>query len=108
MKRRARVRAKTILFGKMKNVRARFAIEDVAEKAVVRTDEDVAACLDCDRSAAGADARIDNSEMNGAGRKIPITREQCKRRGRHRMRRNIVRDVNERYIRMGRKDHALH
>ena len=87
---------------------AGWASSTRVKQAVVRAHEQPAAGADRERPPLRADARVDDRHEDGARREVPVRGVEGERARRDVVGRDLVDDVDERRLRAGGQDRALH
>src|SRR6185369_6707390 len=85
-----------------------FVLIDVAEDAVIGTDEIVVIRHYKDRAARRADTGIDHGQMSGETREYAAGVKQSERRSEDILRRDLMCDIDQLRVRIDRKDNSLH
>jgi hypothetical protein len=85
-----------------------FSLADPAEHAVVRADEQLPSTFNQYSAPVGTDAGIDDRHVNGPGRKAFVTGKEIEGGRVNVARWDLVTDVDNRDLRIDRKDCSLH
>src|SRR5262249_15675147 len=100
--------AEEALPGQLPHVELSLPLTNPTKDSVVWPNENLSAAFDRDRLAGGTHSSINNRNVDGAVRKIFVTREEGKGRAVNVLRWNLVRDIDDLRVGIARKDCSLH